>query len=409
VRVLVTHHRWGYGGGEAVFYYTVKALAEAGFDVTVSTVDPPEPRTYMDVVGEPIPRGIKLARALGVDVKMFTIYKSLFSMRLASRDSYDVIVSTHGYVYPLGGNLKAPLVYYMHFPIVLVADIRWNPDIISKYYLKPPSTFGLKRFIASIPWWLYYQPYKLASRRLYEPLLRATTRILVNSTYTLKLLKYSIAEYTSLSPNEAKAILAKTNILHPPLPRAWELLGLRGSSRVPCVASIGRFSSEKRYDVVLDVARLMPDTLFIVAGGVYGRASRAYYEWVKSRAPGNVRVLANIPSSVKHLILSRCTAYLHTMPGEHFGIAPLEAIAAGMTPVVHTRSGTWTDVCREGEYCYGYNKLNPREVAEAVERALEKPRITPVEHVEKFSPERFMRKIVRVVEEVAGSGGTGKR
>jgi hypothetical protein len=38
---LVVHHRWGYGGGETVFYYTIKALAGAGFDVTISTVDPP--------------------------------------------------------------------------------------------------------------------------------------------------------------------------------------------------------------------------------------------------------------------------------------------------------------------------------------------------------------------------------
>jgi len=407
LKALIVHHRWGYGGGVAVFYYTVKALADAGFKVTISTVDPPDLRSYREVVGEPLHRGVIFARSLDIDTRVLTIYKPLVSLKHASSSPYDVIIITHGYPFLFFDKVEAPIVYYMHFPAVLLTDSYWNPEV-SKYELKAPSRFGFKGLIGSVPWWLYFQPYRLVSLRLYEPLVRAASRILVNSSYTLKAFKYSLLRYTKLSLSEVGEVLSRTRILHPPLPRAEELLELRGSSRVPCVATIGRFSSEKRYDVVLDVARLMPDTLFIVAGGVYGRASRAYYEWVKSRAPGNVRVLANIPSSVKHLILSRCTAYLHTMPGEHFGIAPLEAAAAGMTPVVHTKSGTWTDICREGEYCYGYNTLNPREVAEAVERALEKPRIAPVEHVERFSPERFIREIVRVVEEVAGSGGARK-
>jgi len=407
LKILIVHHRWGYGGGEAVFYYTVKALASAGFEIVMSTVDPPDFKSYIDVVGEPLRGDVIFVKALSVNTKMLTLYKPLVSLRCASLKSFDAIIVTHGYPFIFFNRVEAPIIYYMHFPSVLKADILWNLEL-SKYELKSPSKFGLRGFLGSIPWWLYFQPYKLVLFRLYEPLVRVFSRILVNSSYTLRAFKYSLLRYTRLSLGEVGEVLSRTRILYPPLPRAGELLELRGSSRVPCVASIGRFSSEKRYDVVLEVARLMPDTLFIVAGGVYGRASRAYYEWVKSRAPGNVRVLANIPSSVKHLILSRCTAYLHTMPGEHFGIAPLEAAAAGMTPVVHTRSGTWTDVCREGEYCYGYNTLNPREVAEAVEKALEKPRIAPVEHIEKFSPERFMKEIVRVVEEVIGSEGTKK-
>jgi len=407
MRVLVTHHRWGYGGGEAVFYYTVKALASAGFEIVMSTIDSPDFKSYIDVVGEPLRGNVTFVKALSVNTKMLTLYKPLVSLKCANLKSFDAIIVTHGYPFIFFNKIEAPIIYYMHFPSVLKADILWNPEL-SKYELKSPSKSGLREFLNSIPWWLYFQPYKLVLFRLYEPLVRVFSRILVNSSYTLRAFKYSLLRYTKLSLGEVREVLSRTRILYPPLPRAGELLELRGSSRVPCVATIGRFSSEKRYDVVLEVARLMPDTLFIVAGGVYGRASRAYYEWVKSRAPGNVRVLANIPSSVKHMILSKCTAYLHTMPGEHFGIAPLEAAAAGMTPVVHTRSGTWTDVCREGEYCYSYITLNPREVAEAVERALEKPRIAPVEHVDRFSPERFMKEIVRIVEEVTGSGDTKK-
>jgi glycosyltransferase involved in cell wall biosynthesis len=73
-----------------------------------------------------------------------------------------------------------------------------------------------------------------------------------------------------------------------------------------------------------------------------------------------------------------------------------------MTPVVPEKSGTWTDVCNNGEYCYGYRRPKPKEIAEAVEKALEKPLRAPREHVERFSPERFIKNMVAVVEEVLG-------
>jgi glycosyltransferase involved in cell wall biosynthesis len=400
-RALIVHHRWGYGGSETVFYYTIKALADAGFDVTISTVDPPVPRSYLDIVGEPLPGSAKFVRALNVDVRMLTIYKALMSWRYAYKGSFDVVVVTHGYLYILGDDVRAPTVYYMHFPAVLIADRFWNPEVV-KYELRGPLSSGFKSFITSIPWWLYFQPYGLLAGRLYRRLVESVSRVLVNSTYILKAFKYSLLRYTDLDLEGVKEFLSRTRILHPPLPRARELLKLRGSLRLPCVASIGRFSSEKRYDLVLEVARLMPEVTFIVAGGVYGRASRAYHQWVRSRAPSNVVVKTNIPAHVKNHILSKCTVYLHTMVGEHFGISPLEALAAGMTPVVPEKSGTWTDVCNNGEYCYGYRRPEPKEIAEAVGKALEKPLGAPREHVERFSPERFIKGMVSVVEEVLG-------
>jgi len=51
-KALIVHHRWGYGGGVTVFYYTIKALHDAGCDVTISTVDPPDFKSYIDIVGD---------------------------------------------------------------------------------------------------------------------------------------------------------------------------------------------------------------------------------------------------------------------------------------------------------------------------------------------------------------------
>jgi len=59
------------------------------------------------------------------------------------------------------------------------------------------------------------------------------------------------------------------------------------------------------------------------------------------------------------------------MTGERFGIAPLEALAPGLTPVIPRRSGTWTDICNNGEHYYSYMKPEPKEIAESVRKALE--------------------------------------
>jgi len=53
-------------------------------------------------------------------------------------------------------------------------------------------------------------------------------------------------------------------------------------------------------------------------------------------------------------------------------IAPLETLASGMTLVIPRRSGTWTDICNNGEYCYSYMKPEPKEIVELVRKALEK-------------------------------------
>lgn len=393
MNVVVAHHRWGYGGGVTVFYYTIKALVDAGYNVTVSTVDRPDFRSYEDTVGEPFPRSVKVKNALPIDIKMFTVYKGLFSWREITRGSYDAAVSTHGYPM-LWGEARMPLVYYMHFPIVLMNDVSWNPGF-SRYTLKSPIKHGLKESLTSLLLWLYIKPYVLLSKRLYRKLLEAPDKFLVNSSFTLEALKHTLKMYACCDD-----VLERTEILYPPVPRVEQMLSARGAGREPCVLTIGRFSSEKNYELAVEVARILKDVRFYIIGGVYGGASRSYYERIRKLAPQNMSVEANVTNERKMELLSKCTVYLHTMAGEHFGIAPVEAMAAGATPIVSTFGGAWTDVCMSDEYCYGFSENRPEEVARAVAEALEKPRVAPPEHVRRFSPEAFAKGIVRAVEEV---------
>ncbi|MEM1872997.1 MAG: glycosyltransferase family 4 protein [Acidilobaceae archaeon] len=396
MRVAVLHHRWGYGGAQVVFFYAVRALAEAGFDVTVLTVEKPEFRVYEDIVGEPFPPGVRVERVLPVGVRAFTIYKGLLSGALAPllapRGSYDVLLATHGYPVMTRG-LETPLVFYVQAPASLVFDDRYNPELSTAYSLKSPLREGVVGSLWSAVLWLYSRPYVLLGEMLARSVLRGARRILVNSAFTLEALRYAVEKYGCCDD-----ALSRAEILHPPLPRAGELVAARRPEREPCVTAMGRLSPEKRIDLVVETARVLEDMRFYVLGAVWGRASRAYYEKVRSAAPRNVTIEVNAPSERKRELLSKCSVYLHPAAGEAFGIAPLEAMAAGATLVVHKSSGTWTDVCLEGSYCYGFESQDPRDIARRVEEALARPKVAPLEHIERFSPKRFASGIVRAVE-----------
>ena len=62
--------------------------------------------------------------------------------------------------------------------------------------------------------------------------------------------------------------------------------------------------------------------------------------------------------------------YLHTMPYEHFGISIVEAMAAGLVPVVPRSGGPYVDVLNGSQGVYGYSYSNVREAADCIHRLL---------------------------------------
>jgi len=116
------------------------------------------------------------------------------------------------------------------------------------------------------------------------------------------------------------------------------IAGVSGDQRTKLLLYAGRLSPEKNVSLLIEmIERLAGDFRLIVAGAgpLIGWVERE----AKVRAPGHVHLLGHIGDRAALIDLyANCDAFIHPNPREPFGIAPLEAMAAGL-PLVAPNAG----------------------------------------------------------------------
>ena len=108
------------------------------------------------------------------------------------------------------------------------------------------------------------------------------------------------------------------------------------------VCSLGRFVPEKKYDTIIQIAKERPHLKFELIGGV-AEDKISYLNNLKNKAPKNVTFHVNATENQKMEILKRSKILLHSFKGEHFGIALIEAMSAGLIPVSHNSGAAKED------------------------------------------------------------------
>lgn len=149
-------------------------------------------------------------------------------------------------------------------------------------------------------------------------------------------------------------------VLYPPCAGAS---GLPASGRQRTILSVGRFQADgpnvphKRQDVLVDAFARMPDliadgwSLDLVGAVGNTPADRDYLEHVRQLARGlPVTIHANASHELLTQLSGRARLYwhaqgfgtdgtLHPEAQEHFGISTVEAMAAGIVPIVYATAG----------------------------------------------------------------------
>jgi glycosyltransferase involved in cell wall biosynthesis len=152
---------------------------------------------------------------------------------------------------------------------------------------------------------------------------------------------------------------------------------------------VSRVVAYRRLDLVVDAARRLDRTLVIAGDGPELPKLRAM-------AGPSVRFLGRQDRAGVKDLLARCHAYV--VPGdEPFGIAPVEAMAAGK-PVVGFRGGGVAETVLDGQTGVLFDDATPESMAAAIER-LDSLRFDPARiraRAEEFSTQVFRRRFVEL-------------
>ncbi|MCD7460494.1 hypothetical protein HAX54_043642 [Datura stramonium] len=392
MNVAIIHPDLGIGGAERLIVDAAMELASLGHKVHIFTAHHDKNRCFEEtlsgvfditVYGAFLPRHIfyRLHAVCAYLRCMFVALCLLFMW-----PSFDIILADQvSVVIPLLKLKKsAKVVFYCHFPDLLLAQ---HTTILRRIYRKPID------FIEEITTGM-------------------ADLILVNSRFTA-------STFASTFKNlDARGI--KPAVLYPAVnvdqfekPNATKLNFL----------SINRFERKKNIELAISAFAMlhahdhqgvnMNDISLTVAGGFDNRLREnvEYLEELKKLAEREgvsqwVRFITSCSTAERNALLGQCLCVLYTPKDEHFGIVPLEAMAA-YKPVIACNSGGPVETVKHGVTGFLCDP-SPREFASAMSNFIQDPHMSEKmgqdarQHVaESFSTKIFGQHLNRYLVDVA--------
>jgi glycosyltransferase involved in cell wall biosynthesis len=299
--------------------------------------------------------------------------RDVVGYRIVKKHDYDLVVATKQILVPVFVD-----VLYMHFPDFL-------PGFDYLYYPE--------RYLYNTMLRIYSRPLELVTRTLislfksisYKPV------IFTNSRFSASIIE--------------RFLNVKAIVLHPPVNIEKYLPLSKYIDRENIVVTISRIEPMKNLDIVIDIAKEVKEAKFLILGSIQ---SSSYYTHLMRKIrmlnlEDRIKILVNVSEELKMEILKKAKIYLHPTKYEHFGIAIVEAMAAGLLPIVHKSGGPWIDIVDRGKYGIGFRTVE--EFAEAIEYIMNADGTELSELQEKaykgsqrFSFDKFERNITRLLE-----------
>lgn len=353
--------------------HMIESLHQIGYDVALMTVQKPDLDNIAKRYGKTPPlKNIKYL--IPCKLNYLGVYQRfLTSMPIPSKlKDVDIVVSTNGYTLPNNVPHDVACVQYIHFPVL-------HGNLNYKYN-------------QSMLWKAYFKPYQVIGRALSKRALARSNIVLANSFFT----KSALARIYGI----------KAGVLYPPVDINRFFTAYQSRSRERKVLVLSRFSPEKRIEKVIELSRMVKNaTTFDVIGAVT-LGNRYYFnslvEKIKRHGlQDKIKLTPNASNRELIETMSSCTVYLHTMDGEHFGVSIIEAMAAGLIPVVPSYGGCSEIVPSQ----YLYNTL--QEAGERISTAIVDRDCRKRDYfhniAQYFSLERFTENLKNLVQPLSKS------
>jgi len=139
-------------------------------------------------------------------------------------------------------------------------------------------------------------------------------------------------------------------VLYPPVSEDFGTVQIKE----PLILSIGRFHPFKKHEVLIKAFTAYGSSFsgykLVIAGGLLPQDSAYFHSLVKSIKGTGVTLMPNVSQETLKQLLSKAKLYwhaagygerehIHPERFEHFGIAPVEAMASSVVPIVYNGGG----------------------------------------------------------------------
>lgn len=410
IQVMFVHLDWGIGGAEQLMLQLAEASTSLGHDVSLLTsrcdpdhcfaaLKPPNGMLYskLNVRGTWIPAHILGGRCQALCSTLRLLYLAHCVAVETSSSSPDLIVLD---VLPtplliLRWFTPSPLLFYCHFPDrLLIRNKRWK---------KAWSSIAIS-FIQYL--------YRFLFNWIEEKTMGLADTISVNSKFTRETV---LQTFPSLAKTK-KGQESDLPVLYPALEVPPLTINESLSRNVHQIVSLNRYERKKNLELLILAAAWIrendPDIFssmkIVIAGGydmknIENVQYREELETLAQKLSIVVDFRQSISDAARRELLATSAAVAYTPSNEHFGIVPLEAMAAE-TPVVAINNGGPIETVRHEEtglLC----EPTPQAFGTALQSILKNPKWAQKmgkagrRHVlDTFGPERLQREWKQLTE-----------
>lgn len=362
------------GGGERLAVATIKAISSMGIDVELSTVEKPNIPLIEDAFGTSLDGDIKKIRTLNI-------------LQKYSARNYGLTVNTHGDMLPFYHKdfNKKNAITYCHYPIASYLIDCADPD-----YLAVLQNMCLVGMISATR-----NGYYDTVRSAYIKMILNST-VLTNSEFSRKAIFKTFGVDSTILPPPVDVDIFRNRCL-------------ASNVRDDSILIISRIHPTKKIENAIHLAKLLRQNNVGICMNIVGNMppdGTGYFNYLKDIVRNYgledfVRFEINVRFDRLLDLLCRSKVYVHPLPGEPFGISTVEAMSAGIIPVVPDIGGHTEFVPAK------YQFHTYREGVDAIAAALaarSSERIKLSHSTDKYSATNYVKKFQQILVEVMDIG-----
>lgn len=383
MKIAIAHHSLNIpGGAERLCLAVIEALLTRNHNVTLVTVEKTDWALVKKNFGNitaPANEAYLTKNRISKNLTKIPIsmaYFTAFVMQLLaskSKPKYDLVMNTFGDVI----NSVAD-VTYVHFPLRAAVEFSQIPAFSNKTLWKAMAPF--------------YDTTVSLLDRIYSG------QLLTNSKFMQQIIRETLSR--------------NATVVYPPVNVESFSSDYPQNQKGNAVAVVASYTPKRHLEQVPLIAKKTKHADFVIMGKT-DEYSVPTLKKLKTlidalQVKDRVKLQTNVPTNDLKETLAKTKVYLHVMPYDHFGISVVEAMASGCVPLVHRSGGPWQDILDGKQGQYGYSYASAAEAADIIDCLVSDENLRStvasraLNRAKEFDKTVFMRKIVEVVEKIAG-------